>query len=94
MPFSPALLVTVNGFDRGIDINGDAAIGRSTLPPRLFSQSLHDFPRWPPLINAQAVQVTLIGAGNRQTFYAEDAAKHGLQTNVNKMPNPVKPDKH
>lgn len=46
------------------------------------------------LIDAQTVQITPIGAGNRQTLYSEDAAKHGLQTDVNKMPDPVELDKY
>lgn len=89
-----AFLIAIDRFHGGIDVDGNVALLNPASFPDLLSQPAHDSQKRPGLIDPQAVQITPIGTGCRKFIHSEDAAKHGLQANVNKMPDPFESDKH
>jgi hypothetical protein len=88
-----ALHLSIDGFDRGVDVDQDSGILQPAQLPDPFTQDARDFQQGVGLIDPQAVDIASEGAGCRQPGEFEKTAEHGIEPKVDKVPDPVKTDK-
>ena len=88
-----ALLVAVNCFDGGVDVDPDPGILQAAQLPDPFAQDAADLQDRFGLVDPQAVHIAPVGAGRRKPVDLEKTAEHGVQANVNEMPDSVEPYK-
>ena len=90
VPFSAALLISIQSLNGGIDINADSGITEAQLMPNPFTQDAHQLQKGLGLVNAHAVQVAPECTRYRQFRKPEKSAQDGIKSNIGKMPDPVK----
>ena len=87
VPFAGALLVAVNRFDSGVDVDPDPAILQTAQLPDPLAQDAGNFQNRPGLIDPQAVHVAPEDTGYRKPADLEKASEHRVQANVYDWPN-------
>jgi hypothetical protein len=86
---SPPLLIPVDGFRSGIDTEVDPPMLQPTQMPGSFPQNAaYPYDRV-GLIDPEAVHVPPEGAGCRQAGELEESTNHGIQADIDKMPQPI-----
>ena len=88
-----ALHLSIDGFDRGVDVDPDPGISQTAQFPDPLAQDAGDFQQGVGLIDPQAVDIASEGAGCRQPREFKKTAEHGIEPNVDKVPDPIKADK-
>jgi hypothetical protein len=89
---TPALLVAIDRFGGGIDAEMDHTVSQATQLPGTLPQSTVHLDNGVGLIDAETVHVSPVGARSRQLSKLKETADHGIQPDVDKVPQPIKPD--
>ena len=87
------LLIAANCFPSGIDTKMNPSIVQRTELPGPFSKNIADSKNRGGLIDSKAVHIYPEGTGRRLTDKMEKTANYSIQTDIDKMPQPIETDK-
>ena len=87
------LLISVDGLNGGVQAHMNPTVVIPALLPDPLTHHGHDIEQGIGLIDSKTVNISPKGAGSRQSGRMKEPAKHCIETDVDKMPQPVKSNK-
>lgn len=85
------LLISVKAFHGSVHVDMDFSIFKIGLLPETLAQRTCSVEYRAGLIDSQAIHIPPEGARRRQTAHLKNPACHCIQTNIDKMPQPIEP---